>query len=112
MCSSTGQDAIRHDIAEFGLNRVVVASCSPRLHESTFRAALAEAGLNPYLQLQDTMRRMPLLGRLLADLGIEPARFRLEWVSAAEGARWARVVSEMTEQVKKLGPLDWEAATR
>ena len=45
MCSSTGQDAIRHDIAEFGLNRVVVASCSPRLHEPTFRAALAEAGL-------------------------------------------------------------------
>lgn len=49
MCSSTGQDAIRHDIVEFGLNRVVVAACSPRLHEPTFRAALAEAGLNPYL---------------------------------------------------------------
>jgi heterodisulfide reductase subunit A len=49
MCSSTGQDMIKHDIQEFGLNRVVVASCSPRMHEPTFRAALVEAGLNPYL---------------------------------------------------------------
>ena len=56
MCSSTGQDAIRHDIAEFGLNRVVVASCSPRLHEPTFRAALAEAGLNPYLLAMANIR--------------------------------------------------------
>lgn len=49
MCSSTGQEMIKRDIAEFGLNRVVVASCSPRMHEPTFRAVLAEAGLNPYL---------------------------------------------------------------
>ena len=56
MCSSTGQDAITHDVAEFGLNRVVVASCSPRLHEPTFRAALAEAGLNPYLLAMANIR--------------------------------------------------------
>ena len=49
MCSSTGQEMIKHDIAEFGLNRVVVAACSPRMHEPTFRSVLAEAGLNPYL---------------------------------------------------------------
>ena len=46
----------RHDIAEFGLNRVVVASCSPRLHEPTFRAVLAEAGLNPYLLAMANIR--------------------------------------------------------
>ncbi len=56
MCSSSGQDAIRHDIAELGLNRVVVASCSPRLHEATFRAALAEVGLNPYLLAMANLR--------------------------------------------------------
>ncbi len=48
-CSQTGQTLIKDDIAEFGLDRVVVASCSPRLHEPTFRQCIADAGLNPYL---------------------------------------------------------------
>jgi len=49
MCSDTGQALIKKDIKEQGLNRVVVASCSPRMHEPTFRLACQEAGLNPYL---------------------------------------------------------------
>jgi heterodisulfide reductase subunit A len=49
MCSDPGQDIIKNDIKEKGLNRVVVASCSPRLHEATFRRVVASAGLNPYL---------------------------------------------------------------
>ncbi len=49
MCSDPGQDLIKKDIKELGLNRVVVASCSPRLHEQTFRRTIASAGLNPYL---------------------------------------------------------------
>jgi len=49
MCSDPGQDMIIQDIKDFGLNRVVVASCSPRLHEKTFQNACARAGLNPYL---------------------------------------------------------------
>lgn len=49
MCSDPGQDIIKNDIKEMGLNRVVVASCSPRLHEATFRRAVAAAGLNAYL---------------------------------------------------------------
>lgn len=48
-CSEPGQAHIKQDIAEQGLDRVVVASCSPRLHEPTFRTCAAEAGLNPYL---------------------------------------------------------------
>jgi heterodisulfide reductase subunit A len=56
MCSSTGQEMIKHDIQELGLNRVVVASCSPRMHEPTFRAVLAEAGLNPYLLTMANIR--------------------------------------------------------
>ena len=48
MCSDPGQELIENDIREYGLNRVVVASCSPRLHEKTFQGACQRAGLNPY----------------------------------------------------------------
>ena len=49
MCSDPGQNMIKEDIKELGLNRVVVASCSPLMHEPTFRRAIQEAGVNPYL---------------------------------------------------------------
>ena len=49
MCSDPGQDLIVRDIREHKLNRVVVSACSPRIHELTFRKALANAGLNPYM---------------------------------------------------------------
>ena len=49
MCSSLGQELIEKDIKELGLTRVVVAACSPHLHEKTFRIAASKAGLNPYL---------------------------------------------------------------
>jgi len=49
MCSDPGQTLIRDDIEHSKLNRVVVASCSPRMHELTFRKACQAAGLNPYL---------------------------------------------------------------
>jgi heterodisulfide reductase subunit A len=48
MCSDPGQDLLQTDIHEHGLNRIVVASCSPLLHEKTFRDATAKGGLNPY----------------------------------------------------------------
>lgn len=49
MCSDPGQELIKADIHEFKLDGVVVASCSPRMHERTFRRALVEGGLNPYM---------------------------------------------------------------
>jgi heterodisulfide reductase subunit A len=49
MCSDPGQALIRQDIETHDLNRIVVASCSPRMHEPTFRGAAEQAGLNPYL---------------------------------------------------------------
>lgn len=49
MCSSLGQELIEKDIKDLNLTRVVVAACSPHLHESTFRTACSRAGLNPYL---------------------------------------------------------------
>ena len=48
MCSDPGQDLIKEDIREHNLNRVVVASCSPLMHEFTFRSALEAGGLNPF----------------------------------------------------------------
>jgi F420-non-reducing hydrogenase iron-sulfur subunit len=51
-----------------------------------------------------TARRMPLLKKMLAQFGIEDARVRLDWISASEGDRFATIVNEMTEQVRKLGP--------
>jgi heterodisulfide reductase subunit A len=49
MCSDPGQSLIKEDIKNEGLDRVVVASCSPLMHEPTFRKACAEGGLNPFL---------------------------------------------------------------
>jgi heterodisulfide reductase subunit A len=48
MCSDPGQELIQEDIREYQLNRVVVASCSPLLHEQTFRGAVAKGGINPF----------------------------------------------------------------
>jgi heterodisulfide reductase subunit A len=49
MCSSPGQALIEDDIKKYNLNRVIVAACSPRMHEPTFQAVLKRAGLNPWL---------------------------------------------------------------
>ncbi len=50
------------------------------------------------------LRRITLLRNVLKDLGIEPERLRLEWVSASEGDKFATVVKTMVEDVKRLGP--------
>jgi F420-non-reducing hydrogenase iron-sulfur subunit len=50
------------------------------------------------------LRRVMLLKKVLKDFGVEPERVRLEWVSASEGDKFAAVVRDMVEQVKKLGP--------
>ena len=51
------------------------------------------------------MRRIPLTKKILEGMGIAPERLRLEWVSASEGARFQEVVTEFTEQIRALGPL-------
>jgi heterodisulfide reductase subunit A len=47
-CSDPGQNQIKNDILDLGLNRIVVAACTPKIHESTYKAVLIEAGLSPY----------------------------------------------------------------
>jgi F420-non-reducing hydrogenase iron-sulfur subunit len=49
-------------------------------------------------------KRAEAINLMLEDLGIEPERFRIEWVSSAEAPRFAQIVRDFTEQVKKLGP--------
>jgi len=51
-----------------------------------------------------TMRRIPLLQKMLKQLGIEKERVRLEWVSASEGAKFAEVANNFTQSIKNLGP--------
>jgi len=58
-----------------------------------------------------TLRRTRLLRRLLHDMGIEDERFRLEWISAAEGERVREVVRDMVEKIRALGPLNLQART-
>jgi heterodisulfide reductase subunit A len=56
MCSDEGQKAIVDDIEALGLDRIVVAACTPKLHEATFRRALQRGGMNPYLFLPANVR--------------------------------------------------------
>ena len=51
-----------------------------------------------------TLGRVTLLRKMLVDMGVEDERLRLEWVSATEGEKYARIVNEMTETVRGLGP--------
>ena len=56
VCGDPGQNMIREDILEHGLNRVVIAACTLRMHEPTFRACVADAGLNPFLMEMANIR--------------------------------------------------------
>ena len=59
-----------------------------------------------------TMARMRLLKRMLTEMGIEEERFVQEWVSAAEGEKFAKLVRAMGEKINRLGPLNWPASSR
>jgi heterodisulfide reductase subunit A len=56
MCGDPGQNMVRQDIIEHELNRVVIAACTVRMHEPTFRACVADAGLNPFLMEMTNIR--------------------------------------------------------
>lgn len=55
-----------------------------------------------------TLRRVTLFKEMLEDLGIDKKRLRLEWISAAEGSKFVRVMNEFTETIRSLGPLNLE----
>jgi heterodisulfide reductase subunit A len=91
MCSSLGQSMIEEDIKKEGLTRVVVAACSPHLHEKTFRRVCSNAGLNPYL------------------LEMTNVREHCSWVHKDRDAATAKckaLVSAAAERVKYQEPLE------
>lgn len=53
-----------------------------------------------------TLRRSIMLKKMLKDQGIDPGRIRLEWISASEGDKYARIVDEFVQTIKELGPLN------
>ena len=55
-----------------------------------------------------TIRKVEIFYKVMEDMGIDPGRLRLEWISSAEGNRFASIMREMTEEVRALGPLNME----
>jgi F420-non-reducing hydrogenase iron-sulfur subunit len=117
-CTYTAADLAGVSRMKYAANvRVIRLMCSGRVDPQFVVDALARGadgvligGCHPgdchYVEGNYKMlRRFSLLKRMLADLGIEPQRVRLEWISAAEGERVKSVINEMTAQIKALGPL-------
>jgi F420-non-reducing hydrogenase iron-sulfur subunit len=121
-CSYTGADLAGTSRVKYPPNVTPIrVMCSGRVDPTFILKAFAEgadgvliAGCHPgdchYINgNHKTMRRFPLLQKLLAQYGIEAERVRLEWVSASEGERFGEVVKQITEDVRKLGPLNHAA---
>jgi F420-non-reducing hydrogenase iron-sulfur subunit len=116
-CSYTGADLAGTSRIKYAPNvRVLRVMCSARVDPTFVLEALAAGadgvllcGCHPgdchYVEGNyKTLRRHLALRRVLRAYGIEEERVRLEWVSASEGARFAEIVNDMTEKVRKLGP--------
>lgn len=121
-CSYTGADLAGTSRVKYPPNVIPIrVMCSGRVDPTFVLKALADgadgvliAGCHPgdchYINgNHKTMRRFPLMLKMLEQFGIEPERVRLEWVSASEGERFGQVVREITEDVRKLGPLNYSA---
>jgi len=118
-CTYAGADLAGTSRKQYPPNGVVVrVNCSGRIDPQHILWAFREGadavligGCHPGdCHYQDgnmkTMRRIAFLKRLLDVMGIEPERLRLEWISAAEGEKLVRVMSEFVATVKEMGPLD------
>jgi F420-non-reducing hydrogenase iron-sulfur subunit len=117
-CSYTGADLAGTARMKYPPNlRVIRVMCSGRVDPNFILEALAR-GADGVLVLgchpgdchysegnYKCQRRIPLTRKLAEQMGVDPRRIRLEWVSASEGARFTQVVTEFTEQVRALGPL-------
>ncbi|MDY7039582.1 MAG: FAD-dependent oxidoreductase, partial [Chloroflexota bacterium] len=87
-CSSPGQTGIQEDIQQHKLNRVVVAACSPRMHERTWRAMMSDVGLNPYL------------------LEVANLREHCSWVHLAEDMTTQKAIDLVASAVNRV---NWHA---
>jgi F420-non-reducing hydrogenase iron-sulfur subunit len=116
-CSYAGADLAGTSRMKYAPNvRVIRVMCSGRVEPTFVLKAFKEGadgvlicGCHPgdchYMEGNYKIaRRIPLLKKMLSQFGIEEERVRLEWVSAAEGDRFASIVNDMTKKVKELGP--------
>jgi len=117
-CTYTASDLAGISRMTYAPNtRVIRVMCSGRIEPQLLLAALREGadgvligGCHPgdcHYQAGNykCLRRFKLLKKYLAQMGIEPQRVRLEWIAASEGDKVQKVTNEMTEQIRKLGPL-------
>ena len=118
-CSYAGADLAGTARMSYAPNlRVVRVMCSGRVDPTLVLKAFREGadgvllgGCHPgdcHYQNGNmkTLRRIPLLKRVLSQFGIERERLRLEWISASEGVQYQQIVNEFTEQIRALGPLN------
>ena len=116
-CSYAGADLAGTSRIQYSPNiRVIRVMCSGRVNPLFVLKALSIGadgvlvlGCHPgdchYIEGNyKTMRRIPLLKKMLKQLGIEEERVRLEWVSASEGAKFAEVTDGFTQAIKNIGP--------
>lgn len=116
-CSYGGADLAGVSRLNYPPNiRIIRVMCSGRVDAYFVFKALAEgadgvliAGCHPgdchYSEGNyNTMRRFPMMQKVLGQFGVEGERVRLEWISAAEGQLFARVATEFTETIRRLGP--------
>jgi F420-non-reducing hydrogenase iron-sulfur subunit len=92
MCTGRMDPVFIFKAFQAGADGVLLSGCHPgdcHYQEGNFKA----------------LRRALMIKHILKDLGIHPDRFRLIWVSASEGDRWAKFANEFTETIRKLGPL-------
>jgi F420-non-reducing hydrogenase iron-sulfur subunit len=120
-CSYAGADLAGVSRLQYPPNiRIVRVMCSGMVHPNLVINALTKgadgvliSGCHPgdchYLKGNLIAEsRADAIKLMLQDFGIEEQRFRLEWVSASEGKRFAQVTTEMVEQIKKLGPSSYK----
>ena len=116
-CSYAGADLAGTSRLQYPPNiRIIRVMCSGMVHPSLVIDALTKGadavlicGCHPGdCHYQDgnlkAEKRAEAIELMLEDFGLEPERFRLEWVSASEGPKFAQVINEMTDTVRELGP--------
>ena len=116
-CSYAGADLVGTSRAQYPTNiKIIRVMCSGMVHPNLVMDALTKGadgvlmcGCHPgdcHYQEGNLLaeKRATGIDLLLEDFGLEPERFRLEWVSASEGQKFVRVVTEMVEDLKMLGP--------
>jgi F420-non-reducing hydrogenase iron-sulfur subunit len=99
MCSGRVDPTFIMKAFELGADGVLIGGCHPgdcHYTEGNYK----------------TMRRVAMLKPVLKAFGIDERRLRLEWISASEGEKYARVTKEFTEVIRSLGPLSWKRTQR